>query len=171
MIWGMADCSARARDHQKAVYLKRAMYLRKQWISASVLYEHLCTDTDAAGQPSFSAQLARLRAEWRDRRQLVDRWERERRRLATLGGIWDDLWDGCRCATCIALEADGARDDARFAREHYAELKRLAESLFARTADVVTARMEVWARAMDPKWGKRDALFDLLSAEQGRPLI
>ena len=31
----------------------------------SVLYEHLCTDTDAAGQPSFSAQLARLRTEWR----------------------------------------------------------------------------------------------------------
>ena len=50
---------------------------------------------------------------------------------------------------------------------HYAELKCLAESLFARTADIVTERMDVWARAMDPKWGKRDAVFDLLTAEQG----
>ena len=77
------------------------------------------------------------------------------------------LWDGCRCAPCIALEATRARDDTRFMEIHYDELKNLAESLFARTADVVTGRMDVWARSMDPKWGKREVLHDLLSAEQG----
>jgi len=50
---------------------------------------------------------------------------------------------------------------------HYGELESLAESLFARTADDVTDRMDVWARAMDPKWGKREVLHDLLSAEEG----
>ena len=59
--------------------------------ACTCIYQELCTDKDAAGRPSFSAQLKRLGGEWRDRRQLIDRWERERRRLATLGGIWDEL--------------------------------------------------------------------------------
>ena len=80
------------------------------------------------------------------------------------------LWDRCRCAECIALEATGARDDTRFMQVHYDELKSLAESLFARTADDVTDRMDVWARSMDPKWGKREVLHDLLDAQEGNDI-
>jgi len=58
--------------------------------ACTCIYQELCTDKGATGRPSFSAQLKRLGGEWRDRRQLIDRWERERRRVATLGGIWDD---------------------------------------------------------------------------------
>ena len=58
--------------------------------ACTCIYQELCTDNDAAGKPSFCAQLKRLQSEWRDRRRLIDRWEHERRRWATLGGIWDD---------------------------------------------------------------------------------
>eukprot|EP00662_Eupelagonemidae_sp_cell21_P029999 gene29999-42650_t len=83
--------------------------------------------------------------------ELIREWEHKRRRIATLGGIWDELWDSCKCDVCSAEE----RDEAQVIEAHFDELYALAQSLFARRAVEVIATMEEWAQSLDARYNKK----------------